>query len=436
MAGKKGNGEGSIFKRSDGKWCGVVTNGRDNEGHLKRQYYYGRTRQEVADKILTVQNEIKTGTFIEPTKIKVGEWLDLWLQEYMRPSLRLTTYSSYEDTIRSHIKPTLSDIMLRELRPEHLQKLYNEKYKRGRVDGKGGLSARSVRYIHVIIHESLEQALKTQLVVRNVSDATTLPRQTKKDIRVFTVEEQLKFTETAENDSWGTAFKLDLASGLRLGELLALKWSDIDFKEGVLKVRNSLARVRTFENEDNKSNNEPTNDPEKRVSRLIFQEPKTKSGKRNIPLPENILEELKEHKLMQENEKSFMGEAYADCGLIFCTHYGTPIEPRNMMRRFYQLVNDAGLQKTNFHSMRHSFASRALEAGIHPKIVQEMLGHANISMTLDIYSHVMPELKKDAAAKLNHLFDKKNYDLRYDEPEEPILKNRALTKSRGMERGI
>lgn len=139
----------------------------------------------------------------------------------MKPSLRPTTYASYEQIVRMHIKPELSDYLLRELRPDHLQKLYNNKYKQGRIDGTGGLSSRYVRYIHVIIHSSLEQAIKNQFIVRNVSDATTLPRQKKKEIRIFTVEEQKKFIEAAENDSLGSAFKLDLASGLRLGELLA-----------------------------------------------------------------------------------------------------------------------------------------------------------------------------------------------------------------------
>jgi Site-specific recombinase XerD len=435
MPSRRGNGEGSIFKRNDGKWCGVVTNGRDKEGRLNRQYVYGKSRQEVADKILKMQHEIKTGTYIEPTKVKVGEWLDLWLQEYMKPSLRPTTFGSYEHIIRTHIKPELGDIILKDLRPEHLQKLYNEKFRKGRVDGTGGLSAKYVRYIHNLVHESLDQAIKNQLIARNVSEATTLPRQEKKEIRVLSVEEQRRFTEVLENDPWGSAIKLDLASGLRLGELLALKWKDIDFEEGVIRVRSSLARVKVFENENNPV---PSSNTKRKETTLIFQEPKTKSGKRNIPIPDNILKELKEHLERQENEKNFMGEAYVDYGLVFCTQYGTPIEPRNMMRRFYQLVSDAGLQKANFHALRHTYATRALEAGIHPKVVQEILGHSNISMTLDIYSHVMPELKKEAAGKLNHLFDRKNYDLPDDETIEPATKNKSkvLTKSRGMEIGI
>lgn len=160
MAGRRGNGEGSIFKRKDGSWCGVVTSGRDNEGKLKRQYIYGKTRTEVTEKIIKSQSEVNAGTFIEPNKVKMGEWLDTWLNNYMKPSLRPTTFSSYEHIIRMHIKPVLADDYLKELRPERLQKLYNQKFTKGRLDGQGGLSARSVRYIHIIIHSALDQALK------------------------------------------------------------------------------------------------------------------------------------------------------------------------------------------------------------------------------------------------------------------------------------
>lgn len=175
MSGKRGNGEGSIYKRKDGMWCGVVTNGRETDGKLKRVYYYGKTRTEIAEKIVKAQNEIKTGVFIEPTKMKVSEWMDIWMQEYMKSKLRPTTYGSYEYLARIHIKPQIGEMLLKELRPEHLQKMYNEKYANGRHDEEGGLSPRSVRYIHIVIHGALEQAVRNNLLARNVSEATTLP---------------------------------------------------------------------------------------------------------------------------------------------------------------------------------------------------------------------------------------------------------------------
>lgn len=285
-------------------------------------------------------------------------------------------------------------MFIKDLRPENLQKLYNEKSSSGRADGgKGGLSPKTVRNIHNIIHDALSQAVKNELIIRNVSEVTSLPRRPKKEMRVLTVEEQQKFMKIIESDTWSAAFFLDLASGLRLGELLALRWKDVDLKEGIVKVRQSLNRLKNFDTKDGGK------------TQIVFQEPKTAKGTRNIPIPESIVEKLKIHQANQEKEKEKHGTSYNKNNLVFCSSVGTHIEPRSFIRKLHRLVKKAGIEHTNVHSMRHTFASHSLELGIHPKIVQEMLGHANISMTLDTYSHVMPEMKKDAATKLNSLFN-------------------------------
>lgn len=426
MAGRRGNGEGTIYRRNDGTWCGMLTNGRDpSTGKLKRVTYYGKTRSEVADKIYKAQSEIKTGIFIEPTKVKLAEWLDTWMKDYMKPKLRPTTFESYEYIVRIHLKPEIGNMMLRDLRPEHLQKLYNDKFERGKLDGEGGLSSRSVRYIHMVLHNSLDQAIKNQLIGHNVSEATTLPRQTKKDIRVFSIEEQYKFITVLENERLSTAFKLDLATGLRLGELLALKWQDVALENESLSVKRSLKRVKLFEGEKN--------------SEIIFQEPKTKSGKRNIPLIPTIIEELKEHRKRQDDEKAFAGTSYEDNGLVFCTELGKPIEPRNMIRKFYKLVEDANLALTNFHALRHTFATRALESGMNPKVLQEILGHSSITMTMDIYSHAMPDFKKSSIMKMDYLFSKQQKNCTEEKDKEALQKSKrqkTKTKSRDREMSL
>jgi len=339
MSGKRGQGEGCIYKRRDGTWAAVITTGRDEKGHQKRQFIYGKTRTEVAEKLLKTQNDMKTGTYIKPTKATLGEWLDTWLEQYKRNNLRPTTYSSYEQHIRVHIKPSIGHVLLQDLTPEMVQKFYNEKYKTGRHDGEGGLSSATVRKIHNILHEALDQAVLNNLVYRNAADATKRSKLHQKEIKIFTLEEQNKFMSLLKDGDLGAAFLMDLSTGMRLGELLALKWKNVDLEQGIVWVRESVARVRTH-------------DPKDVKTKLITQAPKTKSGYRDIPLPSIIIDLLKVHKEKQEAKINEAGSDFTDKGLVFCTENGNYIEPRNFMRKFYSLLTKAGIPMTNVHSMR------------------------------------------------------------------------------------
>ena len=386
---KRGNNEGSIYKRKDGLWCGQITIGRDENGRQKRQYFYGKTRQEVADKIAKALNDLANGIYVDPARMLVKDWLNTWLWEYKKQTLRPSTFQDYESLINNHIVPSIGHYKLKDLRPEHLQALYNSKH-------ESGLSLSTIKHIHVILHSALDQALKNGLVVRNVSEATTLPKaKTKKEIRVLTLEEQKRFVAALEGERLKPAFLLALASGVRLGELLVLKWDCVNLKEGTITIKRSLRRIKTYDK------SLPTK------TMLAFQEPKTAAGIRTIPVPPVILEELKEHRKRQLEEKLKAGSLYEDNNLVFATELGTPIEPRNFLRVFYRIIEKANLD-INFHALRHTYATRLLEANEHPKVVQELLGHNDISTTLNIYSHVMPEIKKAAAMKLNNLFENIN----------------------------
>lgn len=363
-------------------------------GKPKRVFFYGKTRQEVAEKLSTALNNRMNGTFVEPNKVTVGKWLKTWLENYMKPHLRPTTWQSYEALMSQHVIPAIGEVKLKNLQTCDLQGLYKAKLESGRLDRKGGLSARTVRYIHSVVFEALEQAVKEQLVVRNVAEAVTLPREEKKEIQPLTSEQVGEFLASIRDERHYPALLLELSTGLRRGELLALRWEDVDLKAGNLKVRQSLVRIHSEKGAEKKTE-------------LVFQEPKTKHSKRTIPLTAGVLKELKAHKARQAQEKLFLGQGYQDNGLVFCMEDGRPIEPRNFTRRFDGYLERAGIPHVRFHDLRHTFATLMLELDEHPKVVQEILGHSKISMTIDTYSHVMPGIKERAMAKLDSVLKPK-----------------------------
>jgi len=381
-AKRRGNHEGSIVRRDDGRSMAMMTIGRDPAtGKLQRMALYGKTRQEVAEKLSQALSDRSRGTFVAPHKVTVGEWLDTWLRDYKRPKLRPISYDSYEMLIRIHLKPALGHLPVKDLRPDQVQRLYNQKREEG-------LSARTIRYMHTVLHAALKQALKNQLVVRNVSEAAELPSGKPRMMRPLTLEQVQTFLATVRDDRLFAAVFLALGTGLRRGELLGLRWQDLDLDAGVLHVRQTLVRVCNHDEGDRKT-------------RLIFQEPKTEQSRRAIPVPSDIIDALRRHKAQQAQERLLMGEAYEDQGLVFCQANGHPIDPRNFTRHFEKLLRQAGLPHIRFHDGRHTFATLMLELGEAPKTVQTMLGHTKISTTLDIYSHVSLDLEKKAVARLN-----------------------------------
>jgi integrase len=362
-----------------------MTVGRNPQtGKLKRASFYGKTRKEVADKLAKSLRDQQQGIFVEPHKLILGEWLDTWLWNYKKPRLRSTTLDNYEMLIRRHIKPDLEKIALRDLRPEHLQHFYNEK-------GKEGLAPRSIQLMHIVLHGALSQAEKNQLVVRNVSKLTERPQGVRREVQPLTANQvSVSLLPMLQDDRLFAVIYLAFATGLRRGELLALRWQDVDLNEGVLQVRQTLARVNVYNEQGGKIK-----------TQLMFQEPKTAHSRRKVPIPEACLVALKRHKAKQAEEKLLLGPAYADHGLMVCQPDGKPVDPRNFLRYFKRVLEQAGLPNIRIHDARYTFATMMLELGESPKTVQTMLGHSRVSITLDTYSHVSLELEKKAAAKLN-----------------------------------
>lgn len=379
--GRRGNNEGSVIRRKDGRWQGAVTIGYGPDGRRQRRYFYGRTRAEVVAAMEQVLTELRAGTYVAPTDITVGQWLDTWLRDYATPSIRPTTRASYEYIIRVHLRPALGQIRLRQLQAAQVQRLLNERL-------ASGLSPRTVQIIHTVLHAALRQAAMEGIVSRNVCDYVRKPKVKRREMRVLSPDEMARLLDAAGHDRLGVAVVVMLGTGLRIGEMLALRWQDVDLEQGVIRVTRSASRVRTPDG----------------GTTVVVQEPKTASGRRSIPLPPPVLSALQHWRVQQAEERLLMGSAWQDTGLVFTTPLGTMLDQRNFARLLDKLAAEAGIARLNVHALRHTYATRLLEAGVPAKTAQELLGHSTVTLTLDIYSHVLPETKRAAANALAGVF--------------------------------
>lgn len=253
------------------------------------------------------------------------------------------------------------------------------------------MSARTVRYCHTLLHGALAQAVKNGLVARNVSEFTELPRRVKKEMQTLSLEHlKTRLLPALAEDRLGAAIFLAFATGLRRGELLALRWQDVDLQAGLVHVKRTLARV--------KNHNAPDGTPK---TRLDIHDPKTALSKRTVPIPPGCVDALKHHKARQAEERLKLGQTFEDHGLVFCGLEGEPRDPTEFTRHFGRVLKKAGVPAIRLHDARHTFTTLMLELGESPKTVQTMLGHSSVAITLDIYSHVSLELETRAAARLN-----------------------------------
>lgn len=378
MPKRRGHGEGTIYKRSDGRWCAQVTVGYDAQGRPKRRTVYGKTRQEVSEKLASLLAAQREGLLGDPARETVEQFLSRWMETVQKQRVRPSTYENYATIIRAHISPTIGRLRLDRLTPAHLQELYARKV-------EAGLSGNTIRVIHAILHRALAQAVRWGLLPRNPADAVDRPRVTRREMATLTPDQARAFLEAAREDRLNALYVLALSTGMRLGELLGLTWPDVDLEAARLQVRRQLVWLR---------NAEP-----------VLAEPKTAKGRRSIVLPALAVEALRQHRRRQAEERLLAGPAWRDrWQLVFTTPLGTPINPSNLRNRsFRQLLERAGLPRIRFHDLRHTVASLLLAAGTHPKLVQEQLGHSTVQLTLDVYSHVLPSLRKQVADTLERL---------------------------------
>ena len=380
MAKKRGQNEGSIRKRKDGTWEARVTVFIDTNGKQVRKSLYGKTKKEAFEKMTDLQNSLQKGILTNPTEITISDWLEQYMLKYKKKYVRPATYNNYAVKVNNHINPIIGHYKLKSLQQIHVQDMVN------RLQDKG-LSPSSVKDIYKLLHNALETAMDAGYIVRNPANRVKLPKIQRPQINVLTIEQQDAFVEQAKKTYMGSMYIFDLCTGMRLGELLALRWSDIDFPNDKLSVNHSLYKAKD------------PDDPSSRW-RLYFGAPKTEAGKRTIPLNDVAIKVLADVFERQEESKKKAGEAYEDDDLVFCTQLGRPLDPNNMRRTFYSICDKIGVKGLHPHCLRHTFTTRGAENDVDVRVMQRLLGHSNIQQTANTYTHVLDTLKQEDIKKL------------------------------------
>jgi integrase len=373
---RRGHGEGTIFQRKDGRWVAEIS-----LEHGKRKPMYGKTRKEVADKLNQALQEQKQGTLIFGPRQRLGEYLQQWFEEVHKQEIRVTTYMKHRCLLNKHIIPALGHVQLQKLTPQHIQTFYTQKLNEGLAPG-------SVKNLHKILRNALKNAVRWSLVTRNVCDQVSPPRETKREPQILTLEQAIRLLNVSRGHQLEALIALALTTGMRHGELIALRWHDVSFHEESLHVRHSVSRIGGYG--------------------YIEGDPKTLTSKREIVLPHFVVELLKEHRTQQIETLLNMGANWKDQDLVFCNASGGFLSPDTVLRRFRLLLQEAELPSMRLHDLRHSVASMLILVLRMPaKLVQELLGHSEIGTNVNIYTHTDISLQRKMMGDVNTLFEGK-----------------------------
>jgi len=374
---KRANNEGTVYQRADGKWCGqvyVLT----ADGTEKRKTVYGKTADEARAKIEEMKIKSRRGVPAADRAWKVGDYLDYWLQDVARHSIRKTTYAKYETMVRLYLKPALGRKKLDRLTVAEVQTFLNSK-----LNGEG----HAIGTVHVmrnVLSAALTRAMREEIISRNVARLATLPAVDAKRNQPWTADEARAFLRVARYDPLYPAFVLLLVYGLRRGEALGLRWVDVDFDEGHVHIRRQLVRV---------------------GKELHHGPVKTRAGNRSLPLLGVVREALEIQRDGQKILREEAGKGWTDTGLVFTTRSGKPIEPRNLARSFARIVETHKLRPIRVHDLRHTAASLLKKLGVAPRDAMEILGHSRISVTMEIYTHGDGESRENALKRVTGLFE-------------------------------
>lgn len=365
-----------IRKRAKGSYEVFISLGKDPTTG-KYNYHWQTvkgTKKDAERQRTELQHQLDSGTFIKPSKTTFAEYLEKWLKDYAKPNISPRGYERYTGIIKKYFIPEMGDLALTQLRPEHIQRHV-------RTIREQGLKPETIKFHHAVIHKALQTAVKWGLLYRNAADGVDVPRNGHTEMQTWDDFEVRQFLDTAKNSVYFCLFHTALFTGMRRSELLGLKWEDVEIQ--TISVRRSLHHLKD--------------------GSYIFTQPKSEKSRRTIALSPSSVLVLAEHKERQQAIRTMLGETLGKDDLVFSTPQGAPLRPNTITRAWGIVADKAGVKPIRLHDARHTHASLMLKQGIHPKIVQERLGHATISMTLDIYSHVAPGLQEAAARSFDAL---------------------------------
>ncbi|MDR0979041.1 MAG: site-specific integrase [Lachnospiraceae bacterium] len=369
------DGEGTIFYRKDKnlwvfrKKC--IINGIEKYKTITRKDKTALLKE--AEKL--VSNSV-LGTLVDSNKITIGEWCDKWLWEIKKCEIKPTTFQSYEDKIRNHIKKHLAPIKVQHLTTDNIQKMIN-------TMAENKKSFRTIEYCVKLLKSILKEAMIHQLVIRNVAEGVRLPKKTKKETKIISEKDIFRFIEECKKEGkLGLPLIFLIYSGMRIGELLALKWENVDFETKTIKIMATLKRVKTNYNNDDKPK-----------TQIMIGTPKSEKSNRKLPMYGVLEKILKQQRKYQLENKLKMGEMYnSDIGYVFTNEFGNNLDPNSPQRSLKRVLERCDLKEIHLHSLRHTFASLGYKNGIELKVMQELLGHSVLSMTANIYTHIENDL--------------------------------------------
>jgi integrase len=367
---RRGFGEGSIYPRGDGRWVSYI---RMPDG--RKKFFTGRSREVVRERLQEAQRQAHAGQLVVGRDQAVSQYLERWLAEAVRHSVRPKTYMNYDLCVR-RLLPHIGRVRLRALTPEHIQHALAKLLDRG-------LAPRTVRQVNMVLRRALKQAVLWRIVASNPSDAVKPPRAEHKEIRTLNEAEVRQLLAVTVCTRHHSLWVFLVTTGVRLGEALALRWSDIDFQHSQATIRRALQSQRGMGQ--------------------VFVEPKTARSRRTVPVPPETLAVLTQQRAALAVERKHAGESWQEHDLVFPSPIGRPRDMAYLSYTFHRALKRAGLPRMRIHDLRHTAATHLLTKGVHPKVVQDLLGHSTIAITLDTYSHVMPALATEASTHMSSL---------------------------------